>query len=164
MLRETASGVPPSLPMRSSSRWSSGGGEPPSPDHHLDDRVARALAQLLAVVVDPAHARLRGEGDELGLDRGHVVLADPVLLGQHDDRAALRRLVCERGELRRLRQLGLRHPGHRDELAREPVADRDRAGLVEQQHVDVAGRLDRAAGEGEHVAPHEAVDAGDPDR
>jgi hypothetical protein len=29
---------------------------------------------------------------------------------------------------------------------------RDRAGLVEQQHVDVAGRLDRAARHGQHVA------------
>ena len=94
----------------------------------------------------------------------HVVLADAVLLGQHDDRAPLGRLVGERGELRDLGQLGLRHAGHRDELGGQAVADRDRAGLVEQQHVDVAGGLDRAAGQREHVAAHEAVHAGDADR
>ena len=129
-----------------------------------DDRVAGALAQLAAVEVDAAHPRLRGERHELGVQLGHVVLADPVLLGEHDDRAALGRLVGERGELRDLGELGLGDAGHRDELAGEAVADRDRAGLVEQQHVDVAGGLDRAAGEREHVAAHEPVHAGDPDR
>ena len=73
------------------------------------------------------------------------MLADPVLLGQHHDRAALGGLVGERGHLRRLGQLGLLDAGHRHELGRLAVAERDRAGLVEQQHVDVAGRLDRAA-------------------
>src|SRR6266511_1926059 len=51
-----------------------------------------------------------------------------------------------------------------DELGRLPVAERDRAGLVQEEHVDVAGRLDRAAGHGEHVALHEPVHARDPDR
>ena len=44
-----------------------------------------------------------------------------------------------------------------------PVAERDGAGLVEQQRVDVAGRLHGAAGHGEHVVPHQAVHAGDAD-
>ena len=43
------------------------------------------------------------------------------------------------------------------------VAERDRAGLVEQQRIDVARRLDRAAGHGEHVEAHQAVHAGDAD-
>ena len=51
-----------------------------------------------------------------------------------------------------------------DELARLPVAERDGAGLVEQQRVDVAGRLDRTARHGEHVALHQPVHAGDADR
>ena len=51
-----------------------------------------------------------------------------------------------------------------DELGGLPVAEGDRAGLVEQQHVDVAGGLDRAARHGEHVALHEAIHAGDADR
>ena len=132
--------------------------------HERDDRVARALAQAPAVEVDAAHAGLRGERHELSVQRRHVVLADAVGLGEHDDRAALGRLVGERGELRDLGELGLGHARHRHELGGEAVADRDRAGLVEQQHVDIAGRLDRTAGQGEHVATHEPVHAGDPDR
>ena len=53
---------------------------------------------------------------------------------------------------------------HRDELRRLAVAERDRAGLVEQQRVDVAGGLHGAPGHGQHVVPHEAVHAGDADR
>ena len=52
----------------------------------------------------------------------------------------------------------------RDERRRLAVAERDRAGLVEQQHVDVAGRLDRAAGRRDHVRLDHAVHAGDADR
>ena len=50
------------------------------------------------------------------------------------------------------------------ERGRLPVAERDRAGLVEQQHVDVAGRLDGAARGRDHVGAHHAVHAGDADR
>ena len=130
----------------------------------VDDRVAGALAQLPAVEVDAAHARLRRERHELGVHRRHVVLADAVLLGQHDDRASLGRLVGERGELRDLGELRLGHARHRDELRGQAVADRDRPGLVEQQHVDVARGLDGAAGQREHVAAHEPIHARDPDR
>ena len=128
------------------------------------DRVARALAQAGAVEVDAAHARLRRERDEVRVLGLELVLADAVLLGEHDDRAALRRLVGQRGVLRRLGELGLLDARHRDEGGRLPVAERDRAGLVEQQHVDVAGRLDRATRQREHVAAHEPVHAGDADR
>ena len=68
---------------------------------------------LAAVEVDAAHARLRGEGDELRAQRLHVALADAVLLlGQHHDAAALGRLVGQRGELRGVGELGdARRPG-----------------------------------------------------
>ena len=151
--------------MRSTAPSSSGGGVPPSARPAID-RVGGALAQPRAVHVDAAHARLRGEGHEARRSCGgdHLVLAEPVLLGQHDDRAALGRLVGQRDELRGLGELGLGDAGHRDELRGLAVAERDRAGLVEQQHVDVARRLDRAAREREHVAAHEPVHAGDADR
>ena len=126
---------------------------------------AAPLRRRVAVEVDAAHARLRRERARSWASCGaDLVLADPVLLGQHDDRAALGRLVGERRQLRRLGQLGLVDAGHRDELGGLAVAERDRAGLVEQQHVDVAGGLDRAAGQREHVAAHEPVHAGDADR
>ena len=40
---------------------------------------------------------------------------------------------------------------------------RDRASLVEQQHIDVASRFHRAARGGEHVEAHQTVHAGDAD-
>ena len=49
------------------------------------------------------------------------------------------------------------------ELRRLAVAEGDRARLVEQERLDVAGRLDGAAAHGEHVALHEPVHAGDAD-
>ena len=55
-------------------------------------------------------------------------------------------------------------PADREELDGLPVAERDRAGLVEQQRVHVAGGLDRAAAHREHVALHQPVHAGDADR
>ena len=51
----------------------------------------------------------------------------------------------------------------RHERERLAIAERDRAGLVEQQHVDVAGRFDRAAGRRDDVGAHHAIHAGDAD-
>ena len=114
-----------------------------------------------------AHARGRGERDELGseLRRGQRCLLHLVLVGgQRDDRAPFGGLVGQRGKRSRLGQLELLHAGRRDELGRLAVAQGDRAGLVEQQHVDIARRLDGTARHGEHVALHQAVHAGDADR
>ena len=56
--------------------------------------------------------RLRRERDEVRLQRRHLAAADAIfLLRQHDDRAALRRLVAKRGELRRVGQLCALTPG-----------------------------------------------------
>ena len=129
------------------------------------DRVGRALAQPLAVVVDAAHPRRRREGDE---------------------RRARRRARARAGRTRSFASTTIERPsgvssasdescaasassGSRDavdgdELGRLAVAERDRAGLVEQQHVDVAGGLDGAARHREHVALHQPVHAGDADR
>jgi hypothetical protein len=95
--------------------------------------------------------------------RQHVALAQvELLLGQHDDAAALGRLVGQRGELRGVGQRCLGHAGRRQE-GRPAVAQRDGAGLVEQQHVDVAGGLDRAARGRDDVGLHHAAHAGDAD-
>ena len=95
-----------------------------------------------------------------------LLLAEPeALLGEHDDRAALGRLVGERRELGGLGELELRR---RRSTGRNSAAWRLPSvivpGLVEQQDVHVARGLDRAAGHGEHVALHEPVHPGDPDR
>ena len=60
--------------------------------------------------------------------------------------------------------VGFADARQRNELGRLPVAERDRARLVEQQRVDVAGGFDRAAGHRQHVVLHQPVHAGDADR
>jgi hypothetical protein len=93
-----------------------------------------------------------------------VARADAVaLLGQHDDRPTLRRLVGEARQLRHRRQPVLGHPRQRQELGRLPVAEGDGAGLVEQQRRAVPRGLDRTARHREHVVLHEPVHPGDAD-
>ena len=77
---------------------------------------------------------------------------------------ALGRFVGQRRQLRGVGQRRLGHPGQRNELDGLAVAEGDCAGLVEQQRVDVARRLDRAARHGQHVVLHQPVHAGDADR
>ena len=86
-----------------------------------------------------------------------------LLLGEHDDRAALGRLVGQRGELRHVGQLALGDARRRMELRRLPVAERDRAGLVEQQHVHVACGFDRPTRGRDDVGADHAVHARDAD-
>ena len=80
-----------------------------------------------------------------------------------------RRSSGPRASRRRARRAGLHRPARArrrrawHELGRLPVAQRDRAGLVEQQRVDVARGLDGAARHGEHVEAHQPVHAGDAD-
>ena len=105
----TTSGVPPCSATRCTAASTSAGARPPfSLDERLDG-VGRALADHAAVEVDAAHPRRRRERDELVL--AELALAQvEALLREHDDRAALRRLVGERGELRDLGQLALLDP------------------------------------------------------
>ena len=55
-------------------------------------------------------------------------------------------------------------PLHGDKQGRAAIAQRDRAGLVQEQRVDVAGDLDGLAALGDQVGGQGAVHAGDPDR
>ena len=126
-------------------------------------RLGRALADRAAVDVDTADARLRAEGDERGARELALAEAE-ALLGEDHDRAPLRRLVGQAGELGRIGELALGDARQRQELRRLAVAERDRARLVEQQGGAVAGGLDGTPGPREHVVLHEAVHAGDADR
>ena len=107
----------------------------------------------------------RRERHEGRAERAQVALAQiEALLGEHDDAAALGGLVGERGELRGVGELLLGHAGRRQELRGLPIAERDGAGLVEEQHVDVAGRLDGAARGRDDVRLHHPAHAGHADR
>src|SRR5580692_1252136 len=84
----TTSGVAPRLATVSTPALTSAGKVPP-------------LAFTYASIDAAAPPRLRGERNEPRPERLHVALADPeLLLREHDDAAALRRLVGERGQLR----------------------------------------------------------------
>ncbi len=100
----------------------------------------------------------------MGFDLRNVTAANAVfLLGQNHDGTSFRRFVRERRELRRIRQLLLADPARGFELGRLPVAERDGAGLVEEQRVDVAGSLHRPARHGENVEADQAIHAGNAD-
>ncbi len=105
------------------------------------------------------------KGDELGVHSGQVASAEVVFLfGEDDDGAAFGGFVGERCKLRRIREPLGADLGSGEELGCLAIAEGDGAGLVEQQRVDVACRLDRAARHREHVVLHEPVHARDTDR
>ncbi len=86
------------------------------------------------------------------------------LLHQSDDRAAFCRFVGVARQQCRLGCLALGHAGHRNDLGRQTIAERDRAGLVQQQRIDVAGCFHGAARHRQYIKPHKAIHAGDADR
>src|SRR5665213_2477919 len=125
----TASGVPPAFAIASAialiSRTAS------ALTAGCEDR---ALSDPRVADFNPAHAALRGERNEFGLHFSQIAATDAILLlRKHDDGAALGRLVGKRSKLCRIRQLLFGHAAHRLELSGLAVAERDRAGLVEQQ-------------------------------
>ena len=83
---------------------------------------------------------------------------------QLHDGAALRRLVLERREQGRLDDVTLIDARQRHDARRKPVAERDRASLVEEDHVHVARCLDGATAHGQDVEAGDAVHARDADR
>ena len=124
---------------------------------------AAPLRMRRVLEIHAAHARLRRELVE-GVRRCRKIAAAQLilLLGEHHDRAPFGSLVGQRGELRGVSEVAARRrvPHKRCRMA---VAERDRAGLVQQQHIDVAGRLDGAPGGGDDVGAHHAIHAGDSD-
>ena len=73
------------------------------------------------------------------------------------------RLVGQRRQLRGIGQFRLLHAFGGQEGRGLAVAQGDGAGLVEQQHVHIAGRLDRAARGGDDIGLHHAAHAGHAD-
>ena len=132
---------------------------------HVDDGVDRALADRRAVDVDAAHAGLRGERHEAA--RAAAPCRAPrmpyfSLASTTIERPSGVSSASEASCAASASSCSV-DAGHRHELGRLAVAERDGAGLVEQQRVDVARRLDRAARHGEHVEAHQPVHAGDAD-
>ena len=144
---------------------SSGGAWPPSSSTQRRIASPAPLRSRVPSIVDAAHPRLRGERRRSSgawpanaCSRMPYVLASTTIERPSGVSSASEDICAASASSPSL------DAGHRDERRRLAVAERDRAGLVEQQHVDVAGGLDGAARQREHVAAHEPVHAGDPDR
>ena len=129
------------------------------------DRIDRAFADGAGADIDAGNTGLGGKGHDLGFGGVEVGFRQSVIaLGERHDGAAFRRLVCEaRGEGGCGEDFGL-DAADRQELGGHAVAEGDRAGLVEQERVDVARRLDRAPRGGDDVEADQPVHAGDADR
>ena len=136
----------------------------------MENRFGRAFADaardaaVAVAEIHAAHARLGGEGDELGVGRGDVAPAQAVFfLGEHGDGAAFGGFVGQRSQLGGVGQFLDFDARRGNEFRGHAVAEGDGAGFVKQQHVHVARRLDGAAAGGQDVAAHQAVNAGDAD-
>ena len=68
-----------------------------------------------------------------------------------------------RGERRSGQVLGP-HAVHSQELGRHAIAEGDRPGLIEEERIDVASRLDGTAGSRNDIETHKPIHAGDADR
>src|SRR5262245_46058148 len=143
---DTTSGVAPRRPTASTFVRPPAGNPAAERLDVLPHRVGRALAQRATFEVHATHAGLRRERHEGAPERGEVALTQVELLLREDhDRAAFGRLVGDRGELGCFGKLLLGNAGRRKERGGLAIAERDRAGLVEEQDVDVAGGFHRAA-------------------
>ena len=80
------------------------------------------------------------------------------------DRVAFRRFVRDRRGGRGRRELRDRHALKRHESNGFAVTDRDRAGLIKQQHVNVTRCLNRASRHRDHVRFQHAAHAGNANR
>ena len=85
------------------------------------------------------------------------------LMEQFDDALALGRFVGGGGQGRQAADFAGREAAEGHELRGPAVADGDRAGLVQEQRIDVAGHFHRLAALGDDVGPQGAVHAGDAD-
>ena len=85
------------------------------------------------------------------------------LLGQHDDAAAFRVSSASEASCAASARSFRLDAGRGMKRRRHAIAQRDRAGLVEQQHIHVARRFHRASAHRQHVALKHAIHAGDAD-
>ena len=91
-----------------------------------------------------------------------LALADAELfLGEDDDGASLGCLVGQGRQLRHVGELLLAVTADREEVRGHAVAQRDRAGLVQQENLHVTSGFDRPSAHRQDVALHESVHAGD---
>ena len=98
------------------------------------------------------------------MQRLQIALAQiKALFCQHHDAAAFRRFVGQRRQLGGIGKGFLFHALRRQECRSLAVAEGNGAGFVQQQDVDVARRLNRAAAGGDDVRAEHAAHPGNAD-
>ena len=108
--------------------------------------------QLSLIHVHAAHPRVSGKRNKLGIMLGDFATAPIVfLLGEHDDRATLGRLVGKAGELSRICQFAFAHAVNRYEFNCLSISQRDRPFFVEKQRIHIARSLDRLSADRQDV-------------
>ncbi len=162
----TTSGVPPPRAIFSTCARTFGREATAARGYPARDRVVGALADLAPLEIHAAHARLRREGHEAsrrsrgsGARAGRSASFASTTMLRPSGVSSASEASCAASAS----SAGVT-PRRGEELDRLAVAERDRAGLVEQQHVDVARGLDRAPRVGDHVGLDHAVHPGDADR
>jgi hypothetical protein len=107
---------------------------------------------------------LRTERDDLYVARrAQLPAADSHRLRRDDDTFALGRLVGDRSERGKRRQLELRVEAHRFEVGGVAIAHGDRARFVKQYGIDIPSRLNRLAALRDDVGLERAIHACDSD-
>ena len=130
----------------------------------FQDRFRSALANLQAVEVHARHAGLGRKGNEDRIAMAKLATSQSIfILCEYHNGAPLGRLVCKRCKLRRIRQLGLSHIWAGIEHRCFAIAQRDRTGFVQEQHVDVSGCFHSAPRHGYDVSLDHAIHACDSD-
>lgn len=82
---------------------------------------------------------------------------------QLDDALSLRRLIGGRGQRGQMTDIRRRQLAQRYEARGSAIAHRDRAGLVQEERIHIAGHFDGFAALGENVGPQGAIHAGNTD-
>jgi hypothetical protein len=120
--------------------------------------IGRAFPDLVSIEIHTAHSSLRAEWNKGRTQFLNIPFPQPVLFFCQDyDAASFRCLIGEGGKLRGICQfLGLNSLG-RKKRRRLAIAERDRTGLVEKQHVHVTCGFDRAARHGNDVRLYHPV-------
>ena len=130
--------------------------------HPLQHGICRTPAELFFGGIHAAHAGFRRERHADHILR-HPIQGHAEGVPQFDDGTAFRSFVAGGGKAGGLHHFIDIHAGQRQERRGHAVAERDRPGLVEQQHIHVPGGLHRAARQGQHIALEQAVHPGDAD-
>ena len=156
----TASGV---LPARETRSNRLGEGRRRRCAEGFEDAVDSAFAPGASGGIQAGDAGVGREGNN-GAVGGRFEGDAVAIAGEGNDGAAFRRFIAETGIGGGFGKITLGDARHGVKPSGHAVAEGDRACLVQQQRIHVAGGFHRAAAGGDHVEADQPIHAGDADR